>query len=450
MSTIATDRSMTSELSSMLEIYDCPAILVSSNYEILGWNKHYIAQYGEIDHQNTQHCFSVSHGYTVPCDQAGEACPLAAAQESGHKERVLHVHQTPRGNEHVDVEMLPIFDKKGELLYFVELLRDIPTVGAAEKSGKMVGASRSFNHMLSKVARLSESDASVLLLGESGTGKELVATALHCGSLRKNKPLVTVECSGLTDSLFESELFGHVRGAFTGAHSRREGLVESVNGGTLFLDEIGDVPLSMQVKLLRLLETGTYRPVGSTEVKRADFRLVCATHKNIWQMVEEGSFRRDLYFRVNVFPIKLPALSERLEDIPLLVGTLLKSLRADKDFFLTDSAIQVLKAHTYSGNIRELKNILNRATVLSDTNVIESVTIEECLAMDISPDTSIEAAKAQALNLNTPWMDLKTAEQKYIEQLMDAHAGDKDAVAGICGISLRSLYRKLEEAQAER
>lgn len=447
MKLISTDKQIVTELGSMLEVYDCPAILVSVNYEILGWNKHYIAKYGDIDSQNNQHCFNISHGYNVPCDQAGESCPLKAARASGHKERVLHVHQTPRGDEHVDVEMLPIFDKSDELLYFVELLRDIPTVSAEEKAGRMVGVSMAFNSVLSKIARLSDSDAAVLLLGESGTGKELAARALHCGSSRKSNPLVTVECSGLTDSLFESELFGHVRGAFTGAQGTREGLVESVNGGTLFLDEIGDVPLSMQVKLLRLLETGTYRPVGSTEIKRADFRLICATHKNIWKMVEQGTFRRDLYFRINVFPISLPAMHERLEDIPLLVGTLLKNLNSKKDLFLTDSAIQLLKSHKYSGNIRELKNILSRAVVLTDTNVIESSTIEECLAMDMPTRTPSASSIIKTLELGSSWVDLKTSEKKYIEKLMDEHNNDKEVVAGICGVSLRSLYRKLGEPE---
>ena len=447
MTTISSNTSLAKELSAMLEAYDCPAILVSANYEILGSNKHYISRYGDIDNRTPQHCFQVSHGYSVPCDQAGESCPLKAAQQSKHLERVLHVHQTPRGKEHVDVAMLPIFDDRGELLYFVELLQDVPTVSASDQVGQMVGASESFNTMLAKIVRLSASDASVLLLGESGAGKELAAKAIHCGSPRKTKPLVTVECSGLTDSLFESELFGHVRGAFTGANSNRVGLVESVHGGTLFLDEIGDVPLPMQVKLLRLLETGTYRPVGSSEVKRANFRLVCPTHKNIRKMVDDGTFRQDLYFRINIFPVKIPSLNERLDDIPLLVSAILKSLHTKKEFFLTNSAIQVLKSHNYSGNIRELKNILTRATVLADTNVVEASTIQECFNMDVIIDDKLTNREYRESTSDAEWVDLKTAEKIYIERLMNAHNGNKEIVADIAGISLRSLYRKLDSPE---
>lgn len=444
MAIIASTKSFTRELSAMLEAYDCPAILVSSTYEILGSNKKYESRYGSIDQSKTQHCFNVSHGYSVPCDQAGESCPLKAALDSKHLERVLHVHQTPRGKEHVDIEMLPIFDEDGELLYFVELLHEVPTVSAVDQAGSMVGTSEPFNKMLGKIARLSGSDASVLLLGKSGSGKELAAKAVHFGSERKAKPLVTVECSGLTESLFESELFGHIKGAFTGAHGAKVGLVETVKGGTLFLDEIGDVPLSMQVKLLRLIETGTFRAVGSSEVQRADFRLVCATHRNILQMVMDGMFRQDLFYRINVFPVKIPTLNERVEDIPLLASSILKSLSPQKDFFFTDSAIQMLKGHSYVGNIRELKNILDRAIVLTDTNIIEASTIKECFSMDFVVEDGLNSKDKEKEESIPEWVDLKTAEKKYIEQLMQAHNDDKEVVARIAGVSIRSLYRKLD------
>ncbi len=316
MNLIASDSN--SAMSAMLEAYDSPAILVSSSYEILASNQNYKDAFGEIDSANSHHCFEISHGYTVPCDQAGEDCPLSAAKASGRKERVLHIHQTPRGKEHVDVEMVPIHNSEGELSYFVELLRPVPLASGVVTDQEMVGESEVFNNMLSKVARVAATDAAVLLLGESGTGKEIAAKAVHMASNRKEKPLVTLECAGLTESLFESELFGHVKGAFTGAQFNKKGLVDLANGGTLFLDELGDIPHSIQVKLLRLLETGTFRPVGSAEVHSSDFRLICATHMNLRQMVESGEFRKDLYYRINVFPIKLPSLSQRRSDIPLI------------------------------------------------------------------------------------------------------------------------------------
>jgi len=426
-------------MAAMLEGYDCPAILVSAEYEILATNTRYQDSFGSIDFTRTNRCFQVSHGYEVPCDQAGEDCPLGAAKKSGHKERVLHIHQTPRGKEHVDVEMLPIHNAEGELIYFVELLHPVPLASGEVGDKTLVGESKAFNDMLEKIARVGKSDISVLLLGESGTGKELAARAIHEAGERKEKPLVTLECTGLTDSLFESELFGHVKGAFTGATSNKKGLAEEANGGTLFLDEIGDVPLQTQVKLLRLLETGTLRPVGSAEVRRSDFRLVCATHRNLSQMVEDGEFRDDLFYRINVFPIHLPSLAERVDDIPLLANSLLKRVAPSGKFSLSGKAQERLKAQSYKGNIRELRNILSRAIVLSDTEEINESTIEECFFdSEVRSESKKEGMKE---------VDLKTLEQEYIARLMASYGGDKEKVADVLGISQRSLYRKLESIE---
>ncbi|MGB0783282.1 MAG: sigma-54 interaction domain-containing protein [Marinomonas sp.] len=450
MKIIASDTVVTRGFASMLEGYDCPAILVSTDYRIVAFNQHYRDQFGDIALDKPARCFEISHGYTVPCDEAGEDCPLSATLQSGRKERVLHIHQTPRGKEHVDVEMLPIHNEQGELLFFVELLRPVSVASVEEGSAKLVGASKAFNQMLEKITRVSHSDASVLLLGESGSGKELVAQAVHQGSDRAKNSLVTLECAGLTDSLFESELFGHLKGSFTGAHSNRTGLVELANGGTLFLDEIGDVPLSMQVKLLRLIETGAFRPVGSSTIKHTNFRLICATHKNLAQMVKAGEFRQDLYYRINVFPIFVPPLRDRQADLPLLISTLLKRISERKEYHLTHSALQALQHYPFPGNIRELSNILNRAVLLTDTNVIERDTILESLTID----TSIHQQADSSLTLVTygqtaegekvAWVDLKTAEKRYLSDLMAAHDNNKEQVAEIAGISLRSLYRKLE------
>ena len=242
----------------MLDSYEHPAILVTPDYEILASNDLYRDAFGAIERAHgPARCYRVSHNYDQPCDQVGEDCPLAAATASGRRERVLHIHQTPRGEEHVDVEVLPVLDEGGKLQYFVELLRPLAIAGAGSGEQAMVGASPAFNHMLGLISRVGPSNAAVLLLGESGTGKELAARALHQASLRSAGSLVTLECAGLSETLFESELFGHVKGAFTGANYTRQGLAEAADGGTLFLDEIGDVPYALQVKLLRLIETGT-------------------------------------------------------------------------------------------------------------------------------------------------------------------------------------------------
>lgn len=440
MNLIASDQN--SAMGEILEGFACPAILVSADYEILATNREYSEAFGAIDFESKHRCYEVSHGYHVPCDKAGEDCPLGAAKASGHKERVLHIHQTPRGREHVDVEMLPIHDRNGELVYFVELLHPVPLASAVDSDLEMVGESDVFNKMVGKIARVGKSEASVLLLGESGTGKELAARAIHMASLRKEKPLVTLECAGLTDALFESELFGHVKGAFTGALSNKKGLVELAHGGTLFLDEVGDIPMPMQVKLLRLIETGTFRALGSSEVRSSDFRLICATHKNLFDMVEAGQFRSDLYYRINVFPILLPSLSERLEDIPLLAKSLLSRLKPDSDYRFTSKAISKLQSLVYPGNIRELRNLINRALVLADTSIIDEQVIDHALE-DVPYKTTLRAPGHR--DHNREWEDLKTHEKSYLSQVIEACAGNKEQAAKILGISTRSLYRKLQE-----
>jgi transcriptional regulator with PAS, ATPase and Fis domain len=438
MEIIATDTDRA--LARMLDSYEHPAILVTPDYRILATNDLYREAFGQIDTDSgPARCYAVSHNFDRPCDQVGEECPLAAASSSGSRERVLHIHQTPRGEEHVDVEMLPILDEDGKPRFFVELLKPVNVAGAVAGDRPMVGTSAAFNHMLGLISRVAPSDAAVLLLGESGTGKELAARALHQASRRSRGALVTLECAGLSETLFESELFGHVRGAFTGANYTRQGLAEAAHGGTLFLDEVGDIPYPLQVKLLRLIETGTYRPVGSSQVKQADFRLVCATHKNLEQMVERGEFRQDLYYRINVFPIKLPSLAERPEDIPLLARSILQDNRGPDgmNYHLTESAVGVLKAYRYRGNIRELRNILSRATILANTNVIDQDLIRRALGEGGARGGDQQAPPGREPNL-------KQLELDYLRQLMRSHDNDREKVAAIAGISVRSLYRKLE------
>ncbi len=456
MQLIASDTDTT--IARMLDGYRSPAILVTPDYRILAANDRYIDTFGDIDAgERHAYCYRVSHDYDRPCDQSGESCPLAAAAVSGHRERVLHVHQTPRGEEHVDVEMLPIPGPSGDIQYFVELLTPVPVAGAGAEQRQMVGTSPPFNEMLGMLARVGPSDAAVLLLGESGTGKELAARTLHEASSRRHKALVTLECAGLNESLFESELFGHRKGAFTGANYHRQGLVEAAHGGTLFLDEVGDIPLAQQVKLLRLIETGTFRPVGETEVRHADFRLVCATHKNLERMVADGDFRRDLYYRINVFPIHLPALAERVADLPLLARSILEDLGGEQRWQLTESAMEVLRGHRYQGNIRELRNILARAVILANTNVVDRRVIEQCLsrrpattsAETEQPTTATPGERAgspsalgEAMS-SAPDVDLKSLERAYLEALLRRHGQDRKTAAAIAGISVRSLYRKL-------
>jgi len=433
------DTQVKAELQGMLEVFTDPASLLSPNYEVLAGNRRYIREFGYIlKPGKPSYCYEVSHHYTVPCDQAGEDCPLRLARETSQPARMLHLHHTSRGEEHVDVEIYPIFDHDGELTCYMEVMRSSRLASQDPQGGPLLGRSAAFNKVLGLVERVAPSEATVLLLGESGTGKELIAAAVHEASLRANGPFVPVECSGLTETLFESELFGHEKGAFTGAVSRKVGLVEAARGGTLFLDEIGDVPLSLQVKLLRLLETGTYRRVGGIEPQKADFRLVCATHRDLKRQVDEGEFRQDLYYRLNTFPIELPPLSKRLDDIPLLVDGLLHHFAPERDIKLSSQALSYLKAYPFPGNIRELRNLLERALLLADGNLI----LPEHL-----PEECRKSGNAQAAPTPFPeeLVTLEQAESRYLRWATARFHGEKKLLAEKLGVSERTLYRKLSE-----
>lgn len=242
---------VSTETLQLLDSFPEPKILLDDRYRIVAANAAYRREFGPGRDIVGQFCYELSHHYDKPCDQAGEHCPLRGAMESGEPNRVLHVHHTSSGREHVEVEVVPVKDEAGNTTYFMETMHFLRHArGAGDRV--MVGYSRPFNRMLELAKRVAARESSVLLLGESGTGKELVAHAIHDMSPRASAPFVAVECSGLTETLFESEMFGYEKGAFTGAAGRKIGLVEAVRGGTLFLDEVGDIPLSLQVKLLRL------------------------------------------------------------------------------------------------------------------------------------------------------------------------------------------------------
>ncbi len=320
-------------------------------------------------------------------------------------------------------------------------------VGGSEELAGLVGRSGLILGVFSAIERLGPYKATVLVQGESGTGKELVAKAIHDASKRASAPFVTVDCSGLPETLFESELFGHERGAFTGATARRAGLVEAASGGTLFLDEVGDIPLAMQVKLLRLLETGTYRRVGTAELSKADIRLVSATHRDLRAMVAAGSFRQDLYFRINTFPIALPALRERPADIPLLAESLLSRVAPGRKLRLSEAAMARLRIHGYPGNVRELRNVLERASLLCDGHVIGPEHLpDEVGGLAPAPVARPAAMAAPAAAPAT----LEDLQLDALRRRLAVHAGSRKALARELGVSERTLYRKLKKLAGER
>ncbi|MCM5569296.1 sigma-54-dependent Fis family transcriptional regulator [Burkholderiaceae bacterium FT117] len=458
--------SLSPELVSFLESLPEPHILFDRGYRILAANAAYRREFSPDGSALGRTCHAVSHRFEAPCDQSGESCPLARARESGQRERVLHLHHTPRGEAYVDIELTPVRDASGEIAYFVEKMEPLKVSRDPGEGGELIGRSEAFRKLMALVARVAPSSAAVLLHGESGTGKELVARAIHAASARASRPLVVVDCASLAENLFESELFGHERGAFTGATAARAGLVEAADGGTLFLDEVGDIPPTMQVKLLRLLESGTYRRVGSTELRHADLRIVSATHRDLQAMIAEGGFRQDLFFRLAVFPIHLPALRERRDDIPALAEALLERVSPARRLRLSAAALERLAGYDFPGNVRELRNLLERAALLCDGPRIELAQVEQALetCKPVSgwespargpsvpgpsvpgpsvPGPSIPAAPATST--------LKALELAALREQLRSHHGSRAELARQLGISERSLYRKLRALQqAER
>lgn len=308
-------------------------------------------------------------------------------------------------------------------------------LGRAEGGGELIGTGPAMDRLRRLIEKVAPTESTVLIRGETGCGKELVARALHRASLRAEKPMVAINCGALPENLIESELFGHCRGAFTGADAARTGLFEVADGGTVFLDEIGELPLAMQAKLLRVLETGDIRRLGDNQTVNVDVRVIGATHRDLEKMVDEGTFREDLMFRINTFEIHVPSLRERAEDIPLLADHLLRRHRADggdgKRF--TEDAIAALSAHQWPGNVRELANVIEHAAILCDALPIDTP--------DLPRDFG--RRKLRKTPLDDMPLNLKELEAITIRRALEKHAGNKTAAADELGVSLKTLYNRL-------
>ena len=295
---------------------------------------------------------------------------------------------------------------------------------------EMIGFSPSMVEIYKTVARAAPTDATVVIEGETGTGKEMVARMIHRGSRRANAPFVAVDCASITPSLMESELFGAMRGAFTGADRDRAGVFEAAHRGTVFLDEIGEVEPEFQVKLLRFLQEREIRPVGSSRPKEVDVRVVAATNRDLQKMVEDGRFREDLWYRLNTVRITMPPLRERRDDIPALVRFFFNKYagRYHCDVKLMDSGVKALQDHTWPGNVRQLQHMVERLTILADR--IDAESVHEAL-------TTMESREK-------PVDTLADAEEDQIRRVLAATGGNKSKAAQILGIERKTLYRKLE------
>lgn len=301
----------------------------------------------------------------------------------------------------------------------------------------IIGTSKRMMEVYDFIDKTSKINVNVLIQGQSGTGKELVARALHFSSDRKDHPFVAINCSAIPENLLESELFGHTKGAFTGATENQKGVFEQANNGTLFLDEIAEMPYQLQAKLLRVLENWEFKPIGSDKIKTVDIRLISATNQNIQEMISNKLFREDLFYRISTISLNLPTLNDRISDIPALTNHILKNIskKFGKEIKIAPDAITLLTKHNYKGNVRELENILEQAAVSATNSKIEvrNLTISE-------DKTFLDDCLA-----NTDGMSLKDLEKKYILKVLETTNGNKKKAAEKLGIDRKTLYNKLTE-----
>lgn len=313
-----------------------------------------------------------------------------------------------------------------------------PAEGGLLRDG-IIGNSRGLEEVLQTVGRVAPTDAPVLILGENGTGKELIARAIHANSRRASAPFVTVNLGGISRSLFESEMFGHVKGAFTGAVTSRKGRFAMADGGTIFLDEIGELDPGSQVKLLRVLQEHTYEALGDSTTRRTDVRVVCATNADLSRMVAEGKFREDLFYRINLITLHIPSLRQRLDDIPLLADWFVKQYAertGTRPRRLTDDARRWLQTCPFPGNIRELRNMVERAIIVSDTP-------------EIGPETfaglSAESAPTAVAADSVAGARLGDMERAAVAEAISAAGGNLSLAASSLGLSRQALYRRMEK-----
>ncbi len=373
-----------------------------------------------------------------------------------------------------NLEMPPSYSKLLDSLHRAQVYREM--YDQARERGRhrepnlfrsLVGTSRAIQHVRQMMQQVADTDASVLILGESGTGKEVVARNLHYHSKRRDGPFVPVNCGAIPAELLESELFGHEKGAFTGAITSRAGRFELANGGTLFLDEIGDMPLPMQVKLLRVLQERTFERVGSNKTQSVDVRIIAATHKNLESMIEVGSFREDLYYRLNVFPIEMAPLRERVEDIPLLMNELISRMEHEKrgSIRFNSAAIMSLCRHGWPGNVRELANLVERMAIMHPYGVIGVVELPKKFRYVDDEDEQMDSLRSDmeervAINGHTPdfgatatlppeGLDLKdylgNLEQGLIRQALDDAHGIVARAAERLRIRRTTLVEKMRK-----
>lgn len=432
-----------------------PFVLIDSNYQIVAANRNYCEKY-DMDESEVvgNFCYKVSHHTDEPCHLHGEHCPLRTVFDTGQETEVIHEHFDKKGrSEHVQLRAQPILDDDGEVMYMAESIYCLDDRSADEH--RLIGRSPVMMHLVSLLQRVAPTRTTVLLHGESGTGKEKVAEYVHHFSNCHAGPYIIVDSSTLGEQLIESELFGHEKGAFTGATGRKTGLMEAADKGTLFIDEISELPLPLQTKLLRFLETGTYRPVGGTDYKSVDVRIIAATNKNLRKMVEEGEFRNDLFFRLTAFPVDIPPLRERKDDIPALAEHFLLQFEGGENQLpLSQEVIEALLMYDYPGNVRELRNILERASILAtNTSIsVDHMIFEQFTYIDAKSEVVVRAPDSEELARDDSYLLSKGQQRLDRNQILNALRtcnGNRVRAATMLGVSERTMYRYVRKMREE-
>ncbi|MCK9196070.1 MAG: sigma-54 dependent transcriptional regulator [Syntrophales bacterium] len=340
------------------------------------------------------------------------------------------------GSGHKDIEHLhKVLGQVTNLLGKVE---------ARELFPEIIGQSRAMRGIFGQILKVAPTDSTVLISGESGTGKELVATSLYEHSLRKGRPFVKINCVAIPEGLLESELFGHEKGAFTGAIAQKKGKFELADGGAIFLDEIGDMPSATQAKLLRVLQEKEFERVGGAQTIRVDIRFITATNKNLPEMVKTGAFREDLFYRLNVFPLYLPPLRERREDIPFLIENFLE--RSGKDLKISQRAMQIILGYGWPGNIRELSNVIERAAIFAEGTgrTIDAAHLPAAMTGEVPPQGGVNAGVGQPLDER-----LMEIEKGMIIEAINRAGGVQARAAQLLGINPRSLWHRIKKYQID-
>jgi transcriptional regulator with PAS, ATPase and Fis domain len=449
-------------MDSLVSSHEKPFVVIDRDYSIKAVNAAYEKVYGLQRHSAVgKFCYNVSHGNTKPCNLMGEDCPHEHVYSTGEPHSCLHIHYDADHRMHqVRVTAYPLRAPDGTL-YLGETVEELSaTVDCSNAEDRMVGKSKAFLACMEQLNLAAGSDATVLLQGETGTGKELSAKFIHDHSMRKDAPFLVLDCTVLTESLFESEVFGHVQGAFTGSMGEKAGLFEQAEGGTLCLDEIGELPMSLQAKLLRVLETGQYRRVGGHKTLKSDVRIICSTNRHLWESVLAGQFREDLYYRIACLNVRVPSLRERLDDTPLIAENLLEcaSRTMQRSFHLTPNAVNRLMDYRYPGNIRELRNILNVAVTRCPNSAVDEKLVLEVMSHlnqvrkqsgndepDGKTEPVVHSVGSMTGSAAVPGTrSLQDIEAQHISELLNRSGGNRKQVAEALGVSERTLYRKLK------